>query len=68
LDVVGNEHLVNFLSGLIVRGSGDHHGEEFREINLSTAVLVDLGDHLIDCLGFGLNTEGVNGDFKFLIG
>jgi hypothetical protein len=35
---------------------------------LTTAVLVDLSDHLVDCLGLCLNTEGVNGDFEFWIG
>ena len=65
MDVVGDEDLVDFVSGFIVGGSGDHHGDEFGEINLTTAVLVDLSDHLVDCLGLGLNTEGVNGDFEF---
>ena len=54
MDVVGDEDLVDFVSGFIVGGSGDHHGEEFGEINLTTAVLVDLSDHLVDCLGLGL--------------
>jgi len=67
LDVIGNEDLVNLFSGFIVRRSGDHHGEELREIDLSTAVLVDLSDHLVNGLGLGLNTERIDGNFEFYI-
>ena len=67
MDVVGDEDLVDFVSGFIVGGSGDHHGEEFGEINLTTAVLVDLSDHLVNGLSLSLNTERIDGDFEFYI-
>lgn len=52
-------------SSLVVRRSGCHHVEEFRELDLSAAVLVELGNHLIDSLGLGFDTEGIDGDFEF---
>ena len=58
---------MNFISGLIVAGSGGHHIEEFGEFDLSTAVLIELSNHLIDCLGFGFDTEGIDCDFEFLM-
>jgi hypothetical protein len=67
LDIVSNEDLVNFFSGFIVRRSSDHHGEELREIDLSTAVLVDFSDHLVNGLSLGFNTEGIDGNFKFYV-
>lgn len=58
---------MDLLSGLIISGASSHHVEELREFDLSTAVLVELSNHLIDSLGLGLNTEGVDGDFEFLV-
>jgi hypothetical protein len=34
---------------------------------LSTAVFVEFGNHLIDSLGFGLNTEWIDGNLEFWI-
>ena len=48
---------MDLVAGLVVRGTGGHHVEELRELDLSAAVLVELGDHLIHGLGLGLNTE-----------
>jgi hypothetical protein len=59
---------VDFVSGLVVGGAGGHHVEELGELDLSAAVLVELGDHLIDGLGLGLDTEGVDGDLEFWVG
>lgn len=56
---------MNFISRLIVGGAGSHHVEEFREFNLSTAIRIELSDHLIHSLCFRLNTERVNGHFEF---
>ena len=56
---------MHLLAALVVRRTGSHHGEELGEVDLSAAVLVDLSDHLIDRLSLGLNTEGIDGDFKF---
>ena len=57
LGVEGNEHLVDFVSGFVVRGTSSHHVEELGELDLSAAVLVELCDHLVDCLGLCLNAE-----------
>lgn len=65
LNVEGDEDLVDFISELVVGGPGGHHGEELVEVDLSAAVLVDLSDHLVDSLGLGLDTEGVDGNFEF---
>lgn len=65
LGVEGNEDFVNFITSLIISGAGGHHIEELGEFDLSAAVLVELGDHLIDSLGLGLDTEGVDGNFEF---
>ena len=35
------------------------------EFDLTTAILVDLGNHLVDCLGLGLNTQRVNSNLEF---
>ena len=56
---------MDFFSALVVGGAGGHHVEELGELDLSAAVLVELGDHLIDSLSLGLNTEGVDGNLKF---
>ncbi len=56
---------MNLLSGFVVGRASSHHVEELRELDLSTAVSVQLGDHLVDCLGLGLNTEGVDGNLEF---
>lgn len=65
LAVEGDEDLVDLISALVVGGTGGHHIEEFGELDLSTAVGVEFSDHLVDCLGLGLNAEGIDGDFEF---
>ena len=65
LGVEGDEDLVDLISALVVRRSGGHHVEEFIELNLSTAVLVELSNHLINSLGLGFNTEGVDSNLQF---
>ena len=65
LGIKGNEDLVDFITTFVVAGSGGHHVEKFFEFDLSTAVFVELSNHLIDSLGLGLNTQGIDGDFKF---
>ena len=67
LGVVGNEHLVHLVSGFVVGGTSGHHVEELRELDLSAAVFVELGDHLVDSLGLGLNSEGVDGNLELCI-
>lgn len=57
LGVEGDENLVDLISGLVIGGTSSHHIEELGEFDLSTAVLVEFGDHLIDGLSLGLNTE-----------
>jgi hypothetical protein len=57
LRVESDEHFMDLISSLIVSGAGSHHVEKLRELDLSTAVFVEFGNHLIDSLGFGLNTE-----------
>lgn len=56
---------MNLVSGLIVRRTSGHHVEEFREFDLSAAVLIEFCDHLIDCLGLGLDSERIDSDFEF---
>jgi hypothetical protein len=58
---------VDLISGFVVRSTGGHHVEEFTELDLSTAVLVELSDHLIDSLSLGLDTERVDGNFEFWV-
>ena len=65
LGVEGDEDLVHFVSALVVGGPSGHHVEELGELNLSAAVAVEFGDHLIDGLGLGLDSEGVDGNFQF---
>ena len=65
MDVEGDEDLVDLIAGFVVGGSGGHHVEEFLEFDLSAAVLVELGDHLVDYLSLGLDSERVDGDLEF---
>jgi hypothetical protein len=65
LTVEGDEDLVDFVACLVVGGAGGHHVEELGELDLSATVLVELGDHLIDCLGLGLDAEGIDGNLEF---
>jgi hypothetical protein len=65
LRVEGDEHLVDVLATLVLRGTGGHHGEELVEVDLAAAVLVDLSDHLVDCLRLGLNAQRVDRHFQF---
>ena len=48
---------MDFVSGLVVGRTGSHHVEELGELDLSASVLVQLSDHLIYCLCFGLYTQ-----------
>ena len=65
LGIEGDEDLMDLISGFVVGRTGCHHVEKFGEFDLSTAIGVEFSDHLIDGLGFGFNTEGVDGDFEF---
>ena len=56
---------MDLIAGLVVGGAGGHHVKEFLEFDLSTAVLVELSDHLVDYLCLGLDSEGVDGDLEF---
>lgn len=67
LSIKGNEDLVNLVTSLVVGGAGCHHVEKFFKLDLSAAVLIKFSDHLIDSLGLGLDTEGVDGDLEFCI-
>ena len=64
LGIEGNEDLVDLIPGFIIGGSGGHHVEELGEFNLSTSVLVQLSDHLIDSLCLGLNSKRVNSNLE----
>ena len=61
--VVGDENLVDLIAGLVVGRTGGHHVEELGELDLAAAVGVEFGDHLVDCLGLGLDSEGIDGNF-----
>jgi len=67
LDVEGDEHLVHLVASFVVGGTGGHHVEELGELDLSAAVRVELGDHLVDRLGLGLDSEGVDGNLELCI-
>lgn len=41
--------------------------EELGELDLSTSILIKLGNHLIDSLSLCLNPQRVNGNFEFYI-
>ena len=56
LGVEGDKDFVNLVSALVIGGTGGHHVEEFWEFDLSTAILVEFSDHLINSLSLSLNT------------
>ena len=61
LVVEGHEHLVDLLAGLVLVGRRGHQREELLEVDGSSAVLVDLADHVVDCGGSHLQSERVHG-------
>ena len=65
LTVESDENFVNLVSGFVVRGTSSHHVEEFRELDLAAAILIELSNHLINGLGLGFDTEGVDSNFEF---
>lgn len=58
---------MNLLAGFVVGGTRGHHVEELGELDLSAAVTVQLGDHLVDCLRLGLDAEGVDGGLQLCV-
>ena len=63
--IESHKDLVNFFSGLILGWPGGHHGEEFVELQLSAAVLIDFSNHVPDSFGLSFNTEGIDAFLEF---
>jgi hypothetical protein len=45
---------------------GGHHAQELLEVDGARAVLVNVGDHLLDLLLLGLEAQGTHGHLQLL--
>ena len=61
------ESLEHLLLGVAVGHLLCHHVEELGVVNDTGAVLVDVGDHLLDLLTFGLEAECAHGDLELFL-
>merc|ERR1712196_396440 len=58
------EHLLDILTGVLLTHLASHHGEELSKLDGAVAVVVDVGDHLLELLVLDLEAEGAHGSLK----
>merc|ERR1711907_326750 len=58
------EHLLDVLAGILLAHLASHHREELGELDGAVAVVVDVGDHLLELLVLDLEAEGAHGGLK----
>jgi hypothetical protein len=63
--IYGRKYL-NVLSAVFVAYSGSHEVEELFEVNLTGTIGIEVGDHLVDGLVLGLESEGCHGSLQLL--
>mmetsp|Transcript_53220 Transcript_53220/g.61005 ORF Transcript_53220/g.61005 Transcript_53220/m.61005 type:complete len:203 (-) Transcript_53220:101-709(-) len=61
-----SESLEDFLTGVSLGHLSGHHIQEFGEVNSSTTVLVDVGDHLSNFFLLGFEAQSSHGNLQFL--
>mmetsp|Transcript_34699 Transcript_34699/g.70860 ORF Transcript_34699/g.70860 Transcript_34699/m.70860 type:complete len:200 (+) Transcript_34699:119-718(+) len=60
------EDFLDVFPGVLVAHFCGHHVQELLEVDGSTAVFVDVANHLVDCLVFRLEAKGLHGRLKLL--
>merc|ERR1719163_525026 len=58
------EHLLDVLTGILLAHLGSHHAKELGELNGAVAVVVDVGDHLLELLVLDLEAKGAHGGLE----
>merc|ERR1712029_65231 len=58
------EHLLDVLTGVLLAHLAGHHGKELSELDGAVAVVVDIGDHLLELLVLDLEAESAHGSLK----
>merc|ERR1711987_22619 len=58
------EHLLDVLTGVLLTHLAGHHLQELLEFDRTVAVVVDVGDHLLQLLLLDLEAEGAHGGLE----
>merc|ERR1739848_684367 len=58
------EHLLDVLAGVLLAHLASHHLEELTELDGTVAVVVNVGDHLLELLLLDLEAEGTHGGLE----
>merc|ERR1712093_704262 len=58
------EDLLDVLAGILLSHLASHHGKELSELDGAVAVVVDVGDHLLELLVLDLEAEGAHGGLE----
>merc|ERR1719311_504185 len=58
------EDLLDVLTGVLLAHLASHHLEELAELDGAVAVVVDVGDHLLELLVLNLEAKGTHGGLE----
>merc|ERR1711883_37345 len=58
------EYLLDVLAGVLLTHLTGHHLEEFSELDGAVAIIVDVGDHLLELLVLDFKAEGTHGGLE----
>merc|ERR1711935_240491 len=58
------EPLLDVLAGVLLAHLGGHHAKELGELDGAVAVVVDIGDHLLELLVLDLEAKGTHGGLE----
>merc|ERR1719407_249255 len=58
------EHLLDVLAGVLLAHLSGHHAKELDELDGAVAVVVHVGDHLLELLVLDLEAESAHGSLK----
>jgi hypothetical protein len=61
------ESLHHFFAGVSLGHLLGHHLGELVVLNDTGAILIDVGDHLLDFLTLGLESKGAHGNLEFFL-
>ena len=58
------EHLLDVLTGVLLAHLAGHHLKELGELDGAVAIVVDVGDHLLELLVLDLEAKGTHGGLE----
>merc|ERR1719409_2498658 len=58
------EHLLDILAGVLLAHLAGHDAQDLRELDSAVAVVVDVGDHLLQLLVLHLEAKGAHGGLE----